>query len=222
MGVFFFLLRMSKVMKEVPEANAVYAKGFTKGGLPLPPARKFAVLGCMDARLDTAKALGLEEGDAHVIRNAGGRASDDAIRSLVISSRLLGTEEYFVVHHTDCGMTLFNDEVMSSLLEEPTAPHTLPELSGQKQAASSPGSSGGKYIKWLTFTDEEGAVIEDVNRIASSSRAKGHQNHGLHLRREDGQVERRRRSRKEARLKMLHHFHRKESAIKSTAFCAEK
>jgi carbonic anhydrase len=89
--------------------NASYVAGFTKGDLPLPPARKVAVLACMDARLDPAKALGLQEGDAHVIRNAGGVASEDAIRSLVISQRLLGTEEIILVHHTDCGMETFTD-----------------------------------------------------------------------------------------------------------------
>ena len=90
--------------------NEIYAKQFDKGDLPLPPARKVAVLACMDARLDPARALGLEEGDAHVIRNAGGVASDDAIRSLVISQRLLGTEEIILIHHTDCGMLTFSDD----------------------------------------------------------------------------------------------------------------
>jgi carbonic anhydrase len=103
---------MTKVLTEVLAANEAYAGDFgDKGKLPLPPARRFAILTCMDARLDPAKFAGLQEGDAHVIRNAGGRASDDAIRSLVISHKLLGTEEWFVVHHTDCGMELFTDEV---------------------------------------------------------------------------------------------------------------
>jgi carbonic anhydrase len=92
--------------------NASYAAGFTKGSLPMPPAKKVAVLACMDARLDPAKALGLEEGDAHVIRNAGGVASEDALRSLVISQRLLGTQEIVLVHHTDCGMETFRDDVV--------------------------------------------------------------------------------------------------------------
>ena len=89
-----------------------------KGKLALPPARRFAILTCMDARLDPAKYAGLSEGDAHVIRNAGGRASDDAIRSLVISHKLLGTLEWFVIHHTNCGMELFSDEVMAELLDD--------------------------------------------------------------------------------------------------------
>jgi carbonic anhydrase len=92
--------------------NARYAASFTKGDLPLPPAAKVAVVACMDARLDPAKALGLEEGDAHVIRNAGGVASEDAIRSLVISQRLLGTKEIILIHHTDCGMETFSDDAV--------------------------------------------------------------------------------------------------------------
>src|SRR5579871_3370760 len=108
---------MSKVLTEVLEANRKYAADFAdKGKLALPPARSFAILTCMDARLDPAKYAGLAEGDAHVIRNAGGRASDDAIRSLVISYKLLGTREFFVIHHTDCGMEFFSNDVMRKLL----------------------------------------------------------------------------------------------------------
>jgi carbonic anhydrase len=99
---------VTKILDEVLAANAKYAENFgDKDNLPLPPGRHFAILTCMDARLDPAKYAGLAEGDAHVIRNAGGRASDDAIRSLVISYKLLGTREWFVIHHTDCGMLLF-------------------------------------------------------------------------------------------------------------------
>ena len=104
---------MSRILKEVLAANAAYAKDFgDKAKLPIPPARRFAVLTCMDARIDPAKLAGLAEGDAHVIRNAGGRASDDAIRSLIISHKLLGTNEWFVIHHTDCGMGMFTDDTM--------------------------------------------------------------------------------------------------------------
>jgi carbonic anhydrase len=92
--------------------NATYASGFAKSDLPIPPAKKVAVLACMDARLDPAKALGLEEGDAHVIRNAGGVATEDAVRSLVISQRLLGTEEIVLIHHTGCGMETFTDDTV--------------------------------------------------------------------------------------------------------------
>jgi carbonic anhydrase len=92
--------------------NETYASSFDKGDLPIPPAKKVAVLACMDARLDPSKALGLREGDAHVIRNAGGVATDDALRSLVISQRLLGTEEIILIHHTDCGMETFTDDAV--------------------------------------------------------------------------------------------------------------
>jgi carbonic anhydrase len=90
--------------------NQRYAETFTKGDLPLPPSRGVAVLACMDARLDVHKILGLEEGEAHVIRNAGGVATDDAIRSLAISQRLLGTKEIILIHHADCGMLTFSDD----------------------------------------------------------------------------------------------------------------
>src|SRR5271167_3026103 len=107
------------IVDEVVSANQAYAASFgAKGELALPPARGFAILTCMDARLDPAKYAGLSEGDAHVIRNAGGRASDDAIRSLVISHKLLGTNEWFVIHHTNCGMEFFTDEIIGDLLED--------------------------------------------------------------------------------------------------------
>src|ERR1700730_16380607 len=98
------------VVQEFLEANEDYARTFQKGDLPMPPARHVAVLTCMDARIDPARLLGLEEGDAHVIRNAGGRASEDAIRSLIISYKLLGTREFLVIHHTDCGMLTFTND----------------------------------------------------------------------------------------------------------------
>jgi carbonic anhydrase len=100
--------------------DEAYAAAFEKGGLPLPPAKKTAVLACMDARLDPARILGLQEGDAHVIRNAGGVVSDDAIRSLAISQNLLGTEEIILIHHTDCGMLTFTDDQFAQLLEQQT------------------------------------------------------------------------------------------------------
>ena len=100
--------------------NGDYIAQFTKGDLPLPPATKVAVLACMDARLDPARALGLEEGDAHVIRNAGGVASEDAIRSLVISQRLLGTQEIILIHHTDCGMETFTDGAVKDAIQADT------------------------------------------------------------------------------------------------------
>lgn len=111
---------MPSTTEELLANNERYVAGFTKGDLPLPPGKKVAVLACMDARLDPARALGLEEGDAHVIRNAGGVVSEDAIRSLTISQRLLGTEEIILVHHTDCGMLTFTDADVKAQIEADT------------------------------------------------------------------------------------------------------
>jgi carbonic anhydrase len=105
------------LVDEVLTANENYASGFSKGDLPMPPGPKLAVVACMDARLDPAKALGLEEGDAHVIRNAGGRAAD-ALRSLVISQQLLGTNEVLIIHHTDCGMLTFDNATLQGICQE--------------------------------------------------------------------------------------------------------
>jgi carbonic anhydrase len=155
----------SKILEEVLVANAKYVGSFgDKGQLALPPARRFAILTCMDARLDPAKYAGLSEGDAHVIRNAGGRASDDAIRSLVISHKLLGTLEWFVIHHTNCGMELFCDDVMAGLLDD-----NLATASFDGKNWSNPqhggGCAAGHFIKWHTIRMQEESVIQDIRRI---------------------------------------------------------
>lgn len=156
---------MSQILQEVLDANARYAGTFgDKSRLALPPARGFAILTCMDARLDPAKYAGLAEGDAHVIRNAGGRASDDAIRSLVILYKLLGTREWFVVHHTNCGMEFFTNDVMRGLLRSSLETASLtPE--GFTDVGAGPGSSNGEYIDWLTIRDQTQSVVDDVTRI---------------------------------------------------------
>jgi carbonic anhydrase len=135
------------VADEFLQANARYAAQFTKGDLPMPPARHVAVVACMDARLDPARALGLEEGDAHVIRNAGGRAAD-AIRSLVISQQLLGTREVVVVHHTDCGMVSFTDDQLRRQVHDRLGADT--------------------EMPFLSFTDLEQSVRDDVAMIKAS------------------------------------------------------
>jgi carbonic anhydrase len=158
---------MSTVLSEVLKANEKYAASFgDRGKLALPPARQFAILTCMDARLHPSKFAGLAEGDAHVIRNAGGRASDDAIRSLVISYKLLATKEWFVIHHTNCGMELFTDEVMSGLLESSLKTAVLDDTRW-KDVGPGPGSVHGKFVKWLTISNLEASVVEDVQRIRS-------------------------------------------------------
>jgi len=156
---------MSKILSEVLEANANYSSRFgEKGKLALPPARRFAILTCMDARLDPAKFAGLAEGDAHVIRNAGGRASNDAIRSLVISYKLLGTREFFVIHHTECGMEFFTDDVMRGLLDSSLETAELTP-NGFRDVGKGPGSREGEYIEWLAIKDQKQAVLDDVARI---------------------------------------------------------
>ena len=153
------------VRDEVLQANEDYARSFgAQADLALPPARGFAILTCMDARLDPAKYAGLSEGDAHVIRNAGGRASDDAIRSLVISYKLLGTGEWFVVHHSDCGMEFFTDEVMRGLLASSLQTAELGP-GGFRDVGTGPGSAEASYIDWLTITDSAQSVVDDVSRI---------------------------------------------------------
>ena len=158
---------MTKVLHEVLAANEAYSGTFgDKAKLPLPPGRRFAILTCMDARLDPAKYAGLKEGDVHVIRNAGGRASDDAIRSLVISHKLLGTNAWFVIHHTNCGMELFTDEIIRSLLRSSLDTAEL-GADGWRDVGNGPGSSEGDFIDWLTIKTQADSVASDVRRIRS-------------------------------------------------------
>lgn len=158
----------TQVRSEVLKANDAYAASFgAKSDLAMPPARQFAILTCMDARLDPAKYAGLSEGDAHVIRNAGGRASDDAIRSLVISYKLLGTKEWFVIHHTNCGMEFFNNDVITGLLANSLETAALDPEKGFYDIGKGPGSIEGRYINWLTIKDQAESVLADVTRIRS-------------------------------------------------------
>jgi carbonic anhydrase len=137
------------VTDEFLDANQHYASSFDKGDLPMPPGRRTAVLVCMDARIDPAKVLGLEEGDAHVIRNAGGLATDDAIRSLIISYKLLGTREFLVIHHTDCGMLTFTNEQLQEQLS-----HDL--------------GADASGIDFRPFSDVDESVRRDLQTIRSS------------------------------------------------------
>jgi carbonic anhydrase len=158
---------MSQVLNEVLAANDEYAAEFgKKSKLAMPPARGFAILTCMDARLDPAKYAGLAEGDAHVIRNAGGRASDDAIRSLAISYKLLGPREWFVIHHTNCGMEFFTNEVIRGLLANSLETADLTP-DGFKDTGAGAGSHAGEFIEWLTIRDQAASVLADVERIKS-------------------------------------------------------
>jgi carbonic anhydrase len=136
-------------LQEFLKANETHASTFSKGHLPMPPGKQVAVLTCMDARLDPARFLGLEEGDAHVIRNAGGRASEDAIRSLVISQQLLGTNTVVVIHHTDCGMLTFSNADLRNKLKQDL-------------------NADAEHIDFLPFKDLEQSVRDDVATIKNS------------------------------------------------------
>jgi len=157
---------MSKILTEVIAANEEHAKAFPhRTRSTVPHDRKFAILTCMDARLFPSKFAGLNEGEAYVVRNAGGRASDDAIRSLIISNILAGTREWFVIHHTNCGMNLSTNKVMQELVSSNTK---LPSSTLKKTNHASWGSTRSaqqRVIDWLAFTDEVTSVVDDVRRI---------------------------------------------------------
>ena len=152
-------------------ANQGYAETFTKGGKPMPPAKKIAVVACMDARIETGRLLGLEEGDAHVIRNAGGVVTDDVIRSLAISQRLLGTREIMLIHHTDCGMLTFKDDAVKAQIEDdtglrpPFALEAFPDLTEDvrqsiRRIQSSPFVPHKAAIRGFVYDAETGQLNE--------------------------------------------------------------
>jgi len=150
-------------LQEVLDANRAYVENFgDKAKLVGAPRRRMAILTCMDARIDPAKLSGLREGDAHVIRNAGGRASDDAIRSLVVSCKLMGTTDWFVIHHSGCGMQSYSDEDIRDLLGlgDDDAKHKGTKWWHVRKSARTPAD-----IAWLTFKDLAQSIVEDVERI---------------------------------------------------------
>ena len=156
---------MSTTKHDVMEANRTYSSSFgKKSELPSPPAREFLILTCFDARLDPAKFAGFAEGDAHVFRNAGGRATDDAIRSLVISHKLLGTREWFVIHHTECGMSSIDDDTIARLLNTSLSTATY-DGSTWINDQEDGGSPEGRSIEWMSVSDPKLALIDDVRRI---------------------------------------------------------
>ena len=156
---------MDKTLEDILRANRVYAAGFgSRGGLAAAPRLRCAILTCMDARLDPARFAGLAEGDAHVIRNAGGRATDDAIRSLVVSHKLLGTRLWLVVHHTDCGMATFDNGVMGDLLAGSL--NTAVRRDGVwRNVDEEGGTVEGRFCEWHAFGDLRRSVTDDVERI---------------------------------------------------------
>src|ERR687895_1494343 len=152
------------VTDELLNNNAAYAASFEKGDLPLPPARGVAVVACMDARLDVHKMLGLEEGDAHIIRNAGGVVTDDEIRSLAISQRLLGTEEIVLIHHTDCGMLTFSDDDFKRSIQEETGikPAWAAEAFGDLDEDVRQSIARIKASPFIPHTDSVRGFVYDV------------------------------------------------------------
>jgi carbonic anhydrase len=170
---------MSNTRKEVLAANQHYSASFgDKGKLAMPPTRHFAILTCMDARLDPAKFAGLSEGDAHVIRNAGGRASDDAIRSLVISYKLLGTREWFVIHHTNCGMEFFTNEKMRELLASSLETAELSEQGfkdvGKGPARAPPNTlNGSPFATRLKASETTSNASRTIRSYPRTSRSTG-------------------------------------------------
>ena len=168
-------MTISDNLNNVINSNNSYAKDFTKGDLIIFPSKKFSILTCMDARLDPAQFAGLAEGDAHVIRNAGGRATDDAIRSLVISHKLLGTVEWFVIHHTNCGMELFTNDIFLLLEKDLEILFSYTSwISDNKNISNKKGSNSGKYIKWFAFKGLEKSVIDDVLKIKNHDLVPDH------------------------------------------------
>ena len=153
------------ILEEVLQANERYVADFgEKSGLALPATRGFAILTCQDARLLPPKFAGFAEGEVVVIRNAGGRASDDAIRSLVISHKLLGTKEWFVIHHDDCGMERVTDADLRDMWAN-SLESAVFDADGFHEVGTGSGSTEAQYVNWLTFSDSARSVVEDVTRI---------------------------------------------------------
>ena len=137
------------VVEAVLKSNQSYAQNFTLGDLPMPPARKLAVIACMDARLTVEEMLGLKTGDAHIIRNAGGIVTEDALRSLIISYHLLGTQEFMIINHTDCGMLTFKDEELRAKLQQKT------------------GTAAAAPVHFHAFRDVEKNVRQQIETVES-------------------------------------------------------
>ena len=171
----------NKNMASIIEANTHYHKTFKQSELGTQPTRGLSILTCMDCRMDPYKFAGLQDGEAHIIRNAGGRATEDAIRSLIVSHKFLGTTDWCVIHHTGCGMTTVTDEIIGQLLEQDLETAVLdngtwvnPERAFSDN--NKPGSDIGKTIKWYTFTDLEQSVLTDIKLIKDHPLVPSHIN----------------------------------------------
>jgi carbonic anhydrase len=154
-------------LTSITENNKNYTEIFDKGDLASKPSKSIAILTCMDARINPLKLCGLNIGDAHIIRNAGGRVTDDAIRSLIISYKLLGTKDWFIIQHTDCGLSKINDKEIADLLEIDLETSTLENgnWKSNKNSKSEAGSNYGHKIKWYTFLNLKESILEDLEKI---------------------------------------------------------
>ena len=172
------------ITDELLTNNGAYAKSFNQGGLPMPPSKKVAVVACMDARLDVYRILGLEEGEAHVIRNAGGVITDDAIRSLLISQRLLGTVEIILIHHTDCGMLTFTDDGVKAEITEDVGVRPAfaleafgdPDADVRQSLARIDASrfiQRKEQVRGFVFEVETGRLREVSRQVGESSQPQG-------------------------------------------------
>ena len=154
-------------LTSITENNKNYTEIFDKGDLASKPSKSIAILTCMDTRINPLKLCGLNIGDAHIIRNAGGRVTDDAIRSLIISYKLLGTKDWFIIQHTDCGLSKINDKEIAYLLEIDLETSTLENgnWKSNKNSKSEAGSNYGHKIKWYTFLNLKESILEDLEKI---------------------------------------------------------
>lgn len=171
----------NKNMASIIEANTHYHKTFKQSELGTQPTRGLSILTCMDCRMDPYKFAGLQDGEAHIIRNAGGRATEDAIRSLIVSHKFLGTTDWCVIHHTGCGMTTVTDETIGQLLEQDLETAVLDDgtwVNPERVSSDNkkPGSDVGKTIKWYTFTDLEQSVLTDIKLIKDHPLVPSHIN----------------------------------------------
>ncbi|MDC0432234.1 carbonic anhydrase [Hyphomicrobiales bacterium] len=154
-------------LTSIIESNKDYSESFNQGNLSAKPSKSIAILTCMDTRINIEKVCGLESGEAHIIRNAGGKVTDDTIRSFVVSYKLLGTKDWFVIQHTDCGLSKITDEKMASLLESnlETASFENGDWNSNKNDNSESGSSFGHQVEWNTFLDLKKSILEDIEKI---------------------------------------------------------
>lgn len=157
----------NRTLTSITENNKNYSEDFDKGDLASKPSKSIAILTCMDTRINPLELCGLNIGEAHIIRNAGGRVTDDAIRSLVISYKLLGTKDWFIIQHTDCGLSKITDKEIANLLENDleTATFENGNWKNNKNKDSESGSAQGHKMKWYTFSNLKESILEDLEKI---------------------------------------------------------